>query len=291
MSLIDFVNSSIAKYGQNGDRSFEYVGILIRNATVCDKRIYRKSCESVTNLIQDKEPFKLTINKTLKKFIGCTGVQLCDVSFDESNGEIISRIVYKIPGNLSHLQLQMYVNNFFCDFTDFSYKSRVIANIRSFIDMNVGANTPLIQIGVEINKHGEIIGIKYYLQFAKQKYLKENIDQALLYTNFISNNSFVKQISSICVNNYEPVFVGINDRGGIEEQKIYFRSRAFGHQTHNILMNSNNLHDVLGWKEALSKSDIQNLWDRNLFIEGIALSLQNKDEWRIYINALPRKKI
>ena len=95
----------------------------------------------------------------------------------------------------------------------------------------------------------------------------------------------------ISIHDYEPVFLGFNIYKNEQEIKLYFCSTAFGFNTDNIIRNTNDILKKYDIQRFISEKDIVSLYDKNLYVRGIAVELNTSSKWRLYINALPRKKI
>ena len=76
-----------------------------------------------------------------------------------------------------------------------------------------------------------------------------------------------------------------------QEIKLYFCSTAFGFNTGNVVSNTNAILKKYDIQRFVTENDIVSLYDKNLYVRGIAVDLNTSGKWRLYINALPRKKI
>lgn len=285
-NLIEFADECISNYGKRGDNSFEYIGLVLRNGIISDKRVYRKRNESILKIIKTHPPFSSVLSSILKEFTDMDGVELCDISTDCTDGNSYFRMIFNLPVFLNSSIEPEYVDSFFMKIDFQFYKAGMMNHISK---CNEIARIQIIQLGIEVDSDCKIVGVKYYYNFGNGT-INDDIKKFSSYMKE-TEPDMEKVMNVINSNGYYPVFIGVNNRSGVEERKLYFRSRAFGHQIQDILQNQNMLSSIFGWNTVLTENVLKEMWDRNLYVEGLALSFENPKEWRLYFSALPRRVI
>ena len=286
--FLDQCKDAISIYGKNGDTSLEYIGVILCNNQIANFRVYRKRCDSVLKHINTIEPYHTMHTKYLKGFTDKSGVKLCDISQDHLSHEHVFRMMYKLPKTLTHEDSTLYIEKFFSSYPDSPYSIEIQSNVNHFSQITQCVQSPLLQLGIEFDKDCHLLGVKYYLAFHELEHCNRFL------ASYSKKNSlplaFAETVSQICKNNFTPIFLGINNHKDKIESKLYFISKAFGHQIQNILPVSITLANTLGWNKALPQQDLEDLYSMGMYIEGIAISLHHADKWRLYINSLPRNR-
>ena len=298
--LIKYAESILKEHGYFGDKSFEYIGVLLKNGIIYDRRLYLKNGAAVSQIITTTEPYKTMVKKIMHRFILREDVAICDISTIEIDEEPTYRMIFKLPKKQSIDELYELIGDFFYSYEtheSLSYRERIISNILNFNAKSETKISPLMQIGIELNKNCELVAVKYYLRLEKAN--KKDIvmvEQAKQFLcSVVKGDNIGACISCaseksifISDNGYRPIFIGINDKNGAETHKIYFISKAFGFQVQNILKDTKTLSDTFAWNDSLPFYEFEQLYKLSLFVEGIALSVQHLDEWHLYFNILPR---
>ena len=241
-------------------------------------------------IIKTQFPFSDVICNNLKEFFELDGVKLCDISIDHTQKSSVYRIIFSLPVFTSSIFEQDYIDTFFQRFDFEPYKLRLMKKIKSICNQNTATQARIFQLGIEMNFEGRILGIKYYLDYGTGT-IEDKTDRFSSYIERSSPTSVKQIMDKINSNGYYPVFIGVNDHLGVEEQKLYFRSRAFGHQISDIIMQQITISKACGWNTALTPTILKEMWDMNLYIEGLALSFEKPNEWRLYFSNLPRRVI
>ena len=287
MNLISFVDDCIANYGKNGDDSLEFIGLVINQEKICTKRAYRKKGQALDLELATGFPY-LQAMRILSNFISMNGVKVCDISLDSSNGEKLARIDFLLPSQLPHEMEQQYLEKFFVGSGIKATEAGVTRYLDIFSRINSTEYSPLFQLGAEITDAGMIVGVKYYLNFGPGSIASR---EKKCFTYLLETKKPIEVSKRLNMMGYYPAFIGINERQNEIEEKLYFRSRAFGHQTQDILPNSSAISKYLGWDIILPEYFFEQLWERNIYLEGIALSFLHPTVWRLYFSALPRTQV
>ena len=152
-----------------------------------------------------------------------------------------------------------------------------------------------MQLGVEVDADGQLLGIKVYANINRNLFMHSNIDAEKMLESITSSDINAKQISEI-INHiieqaYSPLFIGINFYEDNHETKLYFGSNAFGFETKGVITQSNNILSKNKLNMFITEKDVKVLYDKGVFIQGIAITLEKEIKWKLYLNALPRIKI
>lgn len=287
MNIIEYAHQTIREYGKAGKNCFEYLGVDIRKDIPLNFKVYQKINEGNRDEFANNMTYSYILNSLLPDFIANN--KICDYSESTYDGKKSYRIVFYIPKNQKIQETYCNIDKFFRNI-DGGMKERVISNVVLATSIMKVKESPLMQIGIETDDKGNLFCVKYYIR------LSGNIDK---------DAEFILKIAQSCVNKetirdkiiflqnhrYNPVFIGINMSEKIQETKLYFASEAFGFQTKNVIRDTNDIAEKYGFDDILTKQDIDELFNIGLFVRGIAFSIENEAAWRLYINALPRKKV
>ena len=288
MKVIDFIDESIKKYGKLGDSSFEYIGLSINKGAISKQNVYRKKNDNLMNELFCKYPYKNIIER-FSDLLGNGYIDVCDISAAEKNGRNTFRIIFEICNICDQSVL---LDKFFSKIKNGEYYKNSLINIIKELKIKTSyESVRLFLIGIECDDECNISAIKYYIWMAE------------IYDDIINGNIVINEfagfqdqrIIDICKkikeSNYRPILWGINDENGIKEHKLYFKSEAFGFQTSNIVKNTNEIMRYIGCDLVIDESITEELFIKDLFVEGIGISFEKTDMFRLYIGVLPRKQI
>lgn len=282
MSILELSREALTDYGRFGDESLEYIGIMISSQGILEKRIYRKNSESVLKDVGQRQPYKYILGEILPQFYNYGGIELCDISCSHVNAIQTYRIVFKLPKKQTFGDLYRTLEVFFsCIPNSGSYKERLYGQLSSVSSEFICQSSLLLQIGVEFDGYCKLKSLKYYM----------NIDNGGEHykDNLLCEYKFDKEYQIICENGYKPIFIGINDTDGIEEHKLYFISKSLGFKTAGIFECTSNLAVALGWDQVVSLNEFRQLYDMDLFLEGIAFSPHRGGVWRLYFREFAKR--
>lgn len=295
MSLLGRIRSSLQTFGLQGRDSFEYLGLTVRDGELVSYKVYENPTPAVEAELRGQLPYRLILDGLLSRFATAGGVRVCDISESLAGAKERFRLVFTLDRSLSHADVELLLEVFFENLKlpaiARALRQDAGALARRF-DMSV---QPLQQIGVETDINAVVRGVKYYLNLTHDTGRRR-----------VCNRGFIDHLGSafevdlgqqagslleIGKRRYRPVFVGVNREADDCERKLYFKSDAFGRQIEHVLPMSESLAELLGWEQVVSKKDLCELHELGLYIEGIASTLGQKDEWRLYFAYLPRWRV
>ncbi|MGN0375549.1 MAG: hypothetical protein ACI4EN_08625 [Butyrivibrio sp.] len=252
---------------------------------------------SVISELQNRMPYTYILNKLLPDFRTYEDIKVCDFSRSTYEGGDSFRIVFAMPKHLKISELHHYLDAFFTNIYATDIKKLILDNVYTAAKAMDMDESLLMQIGVETDEKGNILCIKYYIRLRCNTTgpMEFNSDTAQL-IHMISNcagdeKEMLTKVRFLQEHGYNPIFVGINISGSAQETKLYFVSDAFGFRTQNVIKNTNAIADEYGFENRLTKRDVELLFNMGLYVQGAAFSVEKPDEWKLYINALPRKKV
>ena len=294
MKILEYILEQEKTYGKNGDGSLEYVGVTVNENGIL-KKLYRKHLHGVS--IYEIPLYKKVIERYFSKFIIEENVEICDYSESMSDDIPVYRIVFKFSKNLSILSYRRCLESFFVNLE--------MDDVKKEIDEIVGKCTkefgfdhsPLLQIGIEFDSRGTVLGVKYYIDLKVSKYKKVAASRELvckikkvLFSDTEKSEDELDRLIQTANFDYSPIFAGVNVCGELCECKVYLISGYLGYSDRELLRNTQEMISAMGWTSILCKEDLAKLYERSLFIEGIAYTLNSPNEYRLYFNYLPRRK-
>lgn len=287
-TLIEYSENAISKYGVNGDNSFEFIGVNIDNSI--SYKAYRKRSEDAIEYLKNTVPYSKLFELFTPTFLAENQMDICDFSKGKFQELETFRIVFLLGNNQNIQQAEACVNNFLSRIKAESYIPNVINTTRVLQDYMGTEKSLLMQLGIEVDENCNLIGIKYYVSIKSSNNILsiERLMEALLPDNISEHDKIREIVEFLQRQEYELIFVGFNMYDNIIEPKLYFKSQAFGFQTKKIVEHTNNVIQKFNLTHAISKEDVKNLFEMNLFVRGIAIDLDALQKWRLYINALPR---
>ncbi len=270
-NTLDFCRNALKAYGESGDCTLEYIGINLIENEISEQRVYRKKTPILMDLIDKEGPYAYILEDLMKSFAQKKSISLCDVSQSLAHGCQTFRAVFSLPKKQNREDATRDINDFFaCISGDASYRERFEEKFLKYDNCSETVS-PLLQIGVEVDCHHQLRGIKYYFRIRDFSSL-EGFDMSW-------KDITGWQCRKLCEGDYKPIFIGINDYGGAIEEKVYFISKAVGFKKTDVLENQKKLAKAFGW--MISEDILDGLYEMNLYPEGIALSAQ-EHTWRLY---------
>lgn len=296
MEILKYILENEKLHGKNADNSLEYIGITVNKSDI-KKKLYQTPFENNSNDIINLPPYNTVIDKYLSHFIAEKGVTVCDYSESNVDGIHTYRIVFKFPRYFVFEDSKRCIDAFFCNLNMDSIKKELEDNIQKITDILNFEYSPLLQIGLEFDADSQILGVKYYLNLKVSSYQKVKASDDFLLkiqSVFKSENGTtdddlyrVVQTSEF---DYSPIFVGVNVYKDSREYKIYMISGYLGHDDNKLLNTTLEMIKKNGWNSVVSDETLRKVHAKDLFIEGIAYTLNKPDEYRLYFNYLPRKR-
>lgn len=289
MSLINFIKESLPEIKADGSDHFEYIGVNISDGSISNKKIYYRPCllSGSTNIFPQGQSIYKELLKTNPN------ISICDYSQSNYNKQVSKRVVFTVPCDISYDECCRIISTFFNTVGFNNVQIQLLDEldaIKSIIDMSY---SPLMQLGVECSNSGGYLAVKYYISI-KDKLCQLNaygkpqqqVIRNLLQANTIDIN---KNIEKICSNEFSPIFIGVNSDGMLFEHKLYFIHR-YMNRDYDLTNKMKKLINDLGIKNVISTDDVISIIDMGLYIEGIAVSINNYNSIRLYFNRIPGQR-
>ena len=291
--IINYVDNAIQKYGKHGDGSFEFIGINISKKI--DYKIYRKSSVDILCELNKTVPYNKIFDLVSDDYLIQNNMKICDFSKSFLNSTETFRVVFKVDKNLSQKDEHKCIETFLKKIHGEKYFSRIMHCIKNIEADLLTNSSVLMQLGVEVNTDGQLLGIKVYANINRDLFMHSNCDTVKMLESITSSDINAKQISEI-INHiveqeYNPLFIGINFYEDNYETKLYFGSKVFGFDTKGVIAQSNNILSKNKLNMFITEENIKDLYDKGVFIQGIAFTLEKEIKWKLYLNALPRIKL
>lgn len=279
-NTLDFCKRVLNAHGTQADQTLEYIGISLKDNEITEHRLYQQKTPLLTEQLRNDPLYAYLLEELMGSFYRKQTIRLCDISKSFALGEQTFRAVFKFPKKQQKSEAAQDIHDFFsCLSGSDEYRKRLTENLLKFEDPS-GSVSPLLQIGVELNRSYRLRGIKYYLRMRDFSFLKD-LDPDWQGLPEQRHNQL-----SEC--GYKPIFVGINDYDGTMEKKLYFISKAVGFKKPEILESQKTLANAFGWN--IPEEVFNGLHEMNLYAEGIAFCAQN-GTWRLYFKEfMPRQQ-
>ena len=262
----------LSAYGRQGDRSLEYVGLTVdRAAKTIKSRIYRRDGSDTPFADRLSAPYR-DLFARFAPFTALPGVQLCDVSDGRRDGAVTQRLIFKLPKHMDRAQETAVAEAFFAAA---GAGPGLEQGVRTRLYARLDAGCTLYQLGAECAGK-DVCAFKYYLHAAP-----ERIPGGVAVPDAVQRDH-----AAICENGFKPAFIGVNDDGTAAEEKLYYITKALGFKTAWLADNMKRLSAALGLDALLSAQVLDEMLEAGLYLEGLALSLQEEDRVRLYFTEL-----
>ncbi len=297
MNLIEYIKKSVWDFGKHGSNSLEYIGAVIRNND-CIVKVYQTPTREVFEYAKEHGVYKNILNNLLCSFISQDKIKICDISESLYNNVPTYRMVFSLPKKFDIDLTEKYVESFFETLNYDRIKKKILVETFQIYKILGFDYCPLMQLGIECDRNASVMGIKYYINLKAKRYSKTRIAENLIddilqiFSIDIKDKDFLwNRLMTICQYNYAPIFIGVNDYEDISDIKIYFQSNTIGVNTGILYENTRGLIRELGLDNIFSDGTLKELHSMDLFIDGIAYTLNKKDEWRLYFNSIPGRSV
>ena len=285
--LIKYADEVITRYGSNGDNSFEYLGINIDDDV--SYKVYRKAKGDAVNYLENTRPYSDILTMFNDDFLKEDILSICDFSKGTYEDKETYRVIFSMKNIKDRASAVSIVEKIIDKLDAEDYGEKILCSLNKIQEIIGCEASLLLQLGVETDNECNLVGVKYYIATKDLNSIhsdKEKVRQ--LCSNLGKENDMINFFST---HDYEPVFFGFNLYKNEQEIKLYFCSTAFGFNTGNVVSNTNAILKKYDIQRFVTENDIVSLYDKNLYVRGIAVDLNTSGKWRLYINALPRKKI
>lgn len=290
MMVMQFAKQALLQYGPDGDRSFEYLGIVVDYQHVLEKRIYHIENPDAVKAIYKIEPYCSILARSFPSFAERKDVRMCDFSVDQTTTPPLYRIVFYVPKCTLKQEANSMREHFSRVFNKSKYWERMTNAINEYSNAGMLSDSVPAQIGVAGDGDGNLFSVKYYVRWSKELHEKEAYLSAM--RRLLSDQQYHKigQMTSVLFqHNFRPAFLGINDTEGCEEKKQYFISKSVSVSSDRLLRLQISLIQSLGYDKVLTEEEIRALFQMGLYVQGVALSETDTDVVRFYFNILKKR--
>lgn len=281
--LEPYLEKAVRAYGRHGDRSLEYVGLVIGRDHRIDRKIYRFCAEQDMDRSMEKAVWDTYFQEMSSRY----PMRICDIS-KGANSEVPTFRMVVVPKEPLSLEQTFALAETCLDYVPVNVKKRFLDNIRNFHTMFHTADSPLIQLGVEVDAQSRYIGLKYYLQFADTR---ANPPIHSLWASQEGEGDAAEMealTAKICECDYAPIFLGVNDDDTCYESKLYFVSKLFGRTLcQKVHTQITALCLALHLKKQLYAALVYAADELHLYPEGVAISANGRI--RLYLKEIPAK--
>ena len=291
--LTDYAKKIISDYGINGDNSFEYLGVNIERTMAL--KVYRKISEDAYQYLASTEPYCSVLGSLSQKFLSENNLTICDFSNGMLGDIETFRIVFILDSNFTIKETEKCVTDFLTRIGGEAYLSKIIKTTNEIQKILKTDKSILMQLGIEVDEKGCLLGIKYYVGIKLNTISPPN-DKVLEILSGVTGDLYNKnkvgsKIEFLVQQEFAPIFIGVNLYGEIKEVKLYFISKAFGFRTKHVVEHTSEIMKKYRLDDFVSEEDVNDLYKMDLFVRGIAIDISDTNKWRLYINALPRKMV
>ena len=291
--LESFFKNSLTVHGLSGDRTLEFIGLVIKGVSVIEARIY--------NTLDDTAHFSEDWHESLwNKYFGRMSerlpIKICDTSVSETEDEPLYRMNVIIRSNASINTIKELSDRYLL-FAGAKERERFTKSC-SLVKNHIGFNAAvLMQLGVEADKELNYKKLKYYLSLRKDIYKRPGYSGKMsdLLHSFCqlyqkTPNKAEKMLMDIQDCGYYPSFIGVNDCGADSEIKLYFVSGLFGSSLKkDALVQAQKLCKVLALNGETGELTAQAPLRLNIYPMGIAVSFEEDPLIRLYFKEIPEK--
>ncbi len=286
--LSDALIRDTARFGLNGARTLEYLGLVFHKGALKSTKVYHDTKQAAAA----SGDWTQTLYETWLRGLGEDfGGNICDFSKAGTEEAPTYRMIVRFPKPLTSEQVQALSQESLPGVPS-EIAQRLCRSNSLLADAIGGNNAPLIQVGIELDAQMQFQCLKYYLTV---KPLLPAWDQAAeklvpFFGEFglDADQSEAFDVSGkICGQRYSPTFLCVNDDGAAPELKLYFISDLFGRQLSTMPGEQiRNICDVLDIAPDL-RDELLRAWEQShVYPEGIAATFGDSALIRMYLKEL-----
>ena len=284
----EFAVGSALKYGKKGTDTLEYIGLTLKNGSLLCPKLYHYA----KNEFEVHEGWRKEIfEKWLKSICDNYEAKICDFSEAGTSDAPTYRMILQFRGFFDRERADKLITEEFPDVPG-TIKERCIRSMNALGEGLGKTESPLMQVGVELDSSLQFKSFKYYLSVERTTVPKEKLAEALTGTaDELSVNRDTERTGrltvDICDCWYRPTFIGVNDGTDETEAKLYYISELFGRSlktkpAEQIGLVSGALKLDNGLTDELMKA-----WEKaHLYPEGVAVTLGDPSVLRLYLKEL-----
>ncbi len=284
----EFAVESALKYGHKGTDTLEYIGLTLENGRLLRPKLYHFA----KNDFEVHEGWRKEIfEKWLGRICDNYEAKICDFSEAGTSDAPTYRMILQFRRFFDKEHSEKLITEEFPD-VPYEIKDRCIRSMNALREGLGTQESPLMQVGIELDASLKFKSFKYYLCVERTSIPKDELAEAMSgFADGLGVNRDTERTgcltADICSCWYRPTFIGVNDGTDETEVKLYYISELFGRSLKTkpaeqikliggALKLDNGLTDELmkAWKEA------------HLYPEGVAFTLGDPSVLRLYLKEL-----
>lgn len=273
--IINLVND----YGPEGDDSFEYLGLVVKNGDCASKKLYRR----ISRFSNDEEIIeKYKSDSFFQEIIKYA--KIYDFSERKTDhNKPFRRLVFAPYKEIIENESK------FADMLNLCGIQKKKEYFRSLIEyyerIRFTGISPLLKMGVELSSEGELVEAKAYfaLRSIDDKYdslgkrfryrdIRHLVDKSLELIGLPEDSLyFLEAADKMEELEYYPVFTGVNFSDNYVEMKVYFESCFKSYEKAAILERENKLGEIIYRDKHFAKMH-HDIIDRGFFLDIVSYS-------------------
>ena len=275
----------LRRFGPEGDNSFEYLGLVLDAERVIDRRVYRTHRRKAVEPELD-EPYRSILQRARAASRRSQEVTVCDFAEDRAKGQTRYKISLYLPRFDSLDDTERFVNEFLQPFARRGEKERMLRILSDAVQYGVSEPTALMQIGLCCGRDGSISELKYYYRTGKPAPGEEPLPQRFrMFSQKPWYDQSRAQALALAEGDFHPIFIGVNDDGAEQEQKLYFLSSALGINRRSLFQQQFQLMKALTSNAPyVTEAWAADFFHAGLYIQGAAISNLYPDVIRLYFS-------
>ena len=288
MALHEFAVSSTLKYGHKGTDTLEYIGLTLKNGCFERSKLYHLA----KNDFEVHEGWRKEIfERWLKRICENYEAKICDFSVAGTSEKPAYRMILQFRSFFSTETAEKLISEEFPDVpSDITDKCiRCMKAMKEGLGMQ---ESPLMQVGIELDADMKFKSFKYYLCVEKTKHPKENLAEAMAgfadAAGVCSDTGRMDRlIRDVCTCWYRPTFIGVNDGAEETDAKLYFISEIFGRALKTKpAEQTERISEILGFDKGLTE-ELMTAWEQaHLYSQGVAVTFGDPSVLRLYLREL-----
>ena len=286
--MYEFTVSSALKYGHKGTDTLEYNGLTLKNG--CFERFKLYHCAK--NDFEIHEGWRKEIfERWLKRICENYEAKICDFSEAGTIYAPTYRMILQFRNFFSMETAEKLISEEFpnvpSDITD-----KCIRCMKALKEGLGLKESPLMQVGIELDTDMKFKSFKYYLCVERTKLPSDKLAEAMNGSADAlgvcrDTERLDRLIRDICTCWYRPTFIGINDGTEETEAKLYFISEIFGRALKTKpAEQTERISEILGFDKGLTE-ELMTAWEQShLYPQGLAVTFGDPSVLRLYLREL-----
>lgn len=287
--IVDYIDNCYREHGPFGDRSLEYIGLIIKEGLFEGIKEYRRLSRGTDERELASDHSENSLFSEIVRY-----AKIYDFSRRLApDGREYTRIVFA-PYKSILLSEELFAE--LMTKCGLSSRKAVITGLMEYYDkIGFTGQSPLLKMGLEFSPDRELIETKLYFALRSYDDRNDSVGRRFRYEEcrpivkksleLLGMASCDEEFHEISIRmeelGYYPVFTGINFSDTYAEMKVYYETCLPDYSGDNVLEAENALCSLMmndaGWWKELNRSYI----DRDLFLDCVSYSVigyQSKDE-------------